>query len=186
VTTLQDLLDLLPDNSTGDIDAADLRTVVTDLWNQTVGVETEVTGNADAVALWAATTNARIDALEEATGGDRTVSAVYRLDAAPSGDPSGGEVTTNTGALATASSLRFAALDRNGVDLTNLFASGVTKVSAQDKDNASNWAKWTVAGAATSPSMGDFDLAVTLVSSAGTLTAGQNNDLVFVFSYPAA
>jgi hypothetical protein len=32
--TLQELLDLLPDNDTGDIGADDLRTIVTELWNQ--------------------------------------------------------------------------------------------------------------------------------------------------------
>ena len=31
--TLDDLLALLPDNSTGEIDAADLRAIVTELWN---------------------------------------------------------------------------------------------------------------------------------------------------------
>ena len=33
MTTLDDLLALLPDNTTGEISAADLRTVVTGLWN---------------------------------------------------------------------------------------------------------------------------------------------------------
>jgi hypothetical protein len=32
--TLQELLDLLPDNDTGDIGADDLRAIVTELWNQ--------------------------------------------------------------------------------------------------------------------------------------------------------
>jgi hypothetical protein len=31
--TLEELLALLPDNTTGDIDAADMRTVVTELYN---------------------------------------------------------------------------------------------------------------------------------------------------------
>lgn len=38
-TTLDELLALLPDNSTGAIDAADLREVVTGLWDYTVEVQ---------------------------------------------------------------------------------------------------------------------------------------------------
>jgi hypothetical protein len=34
VTTLDDLLALLPDNDTGEITASDLRTIVTELWHQ--------------------------------------------------------------------------------------------------------------------------------------------------------
>lgn len=34
--TLQELLDLLPDNTSGEIDAVDLRTIVTELWNRDV------------------------------------------------------------------------------------------------------------------------------------------------------
>lgn len=37
--TLDELLALLADNDTGDIDAADLRTCVTELWNYTAKVQ---------------------------------------------------------------------------------------------------------------------------------------------------
>ena len=37
--TLEELLALLPDNTTGEIDAADLRTVVTELFNKTAAAE---------------------------------------------------------------------------------------------------------------------------------------------------
>ena len=65
MTTLDDLLALLPDNTTGDIDAVDLRTIVTELWNYTVAVQTDlnlvgVEGQNAVVAL-----NARVTALEQ-------------------------------------------------------------------------------------------------------------------------
>ncbi len=37
MTTLNDLLALLPDNNTGDIDASDLRAIVTALWERAAG-----------------------------------------------------------------------------------------------------------------------------------------------------
>ena len=173
--TLDEMLALLPDNQTGDIDAADLRTIVTELFNDTAALQT-------AVGNWATTTNARIDALEDATASGRTVAGVYRLDVTPSGDPGNGQVTTNSGALVSAVSLRFAAVDRGGVDLSNAL-NRATKVAVQDKDNSQNWATWDVTGI-TTPSLGDFDLAVTLTGNAGTLIGGGNNDLVFVFTVP--
>lgn len=186
--TLAELLALLPDNTTGDIDAADLRTIVTELFNTTAALQAEAdltVTNMNTLTSelenWAATTNARIDALEQATASGHTVSGVYRLNSTPSGDPATGQVTTNTGALDTAASIRVAATDRGGTDLTNVL-NKATKVSVQDKDNSANWAKWDVTGI-TAPSLGDFDLAVTLTGSAGVLS-GSNNDLVFVFTVP--
>ena len=46
--TLEEILALLPDNTTGDIDAADLRTVVTELWNKPA----DGGGGPDARAEW--------------------------------------------------------------------------------------------------------------------------------------
>src|SRR5262245_24638996 len=98
-----------------------MRTIVTELWNQTAAVQGEADANAasigttrEEVSEWAATTNARLNALEQATG-TRSAAGVYRLDVAPGGDPGNGEVCTSTGALdSQAQWLRFAALSRGG------------------------------------------------------------------------
>jgi Ca2+-binding EF-hand superfamily protein len=37
--TLEELLALLPDNTTGEISAADMRTIVTELWNHATPAE---------------------------------------------------------------------------------------------------------------------------------------------------
>jgi|SRR5262245_11597715 len=182
--TLDDLLALLPDNTVGDISAADMRTIVTELWNQTAAAVAEGQSVEQSIGIWAASTNARIDALEQAGGGDRTFSGVWRLDNAVNGNPGDGEVCTDTGALVGAATLRVAPIDRNGTDFSNGLPQ-VTKVTVQDRDNANNWARWDVSGAVTTVA-GDFVVPVTLTDSAGILTAGQNNDLVFVFSFPAA
>jgi hypothetical protein len=42
--TLDDLLALLPDNTSGEISAADLRTIVTELWNYTASVQATLNG----------------------------------------------------------------------------------------------------------------------------------------------
>src|SRR5262245_60262982 len=106
--TLDELLALLPDNTTGEIDAADLRTIVTELFNKTAAVQTEADANSasivnveGAVGDWAATTNARIDALE-AQSNTHSIAGVYRLTATPGADPNDGNLSTDTGALNTA------------------------------------------------------------------------------------
>lgn len=42
MTVLDDLLALLPDNTAGEISAADMREIVTELWNYTVSVQAMV------------------------------------------------------------------------------------------------------------------------------------------------
>src|SRR5262245_11244469 len=191
--TLDELLALLPDNTTGEIDAADLRTVVTELFNATAAVQTEAdstltmaNANAAAVAEFAVTTDARIDALEEATGRTRTASGVWRLNTTPGAAPSDGQVSTDTAAFTDATWLRFAAVDRNATDLTGAL-SRAALVSMQDKDNSANWAKWQVSGAVTQVGTA-WEIPVTLTDSSGVLSvqaAPSTNDLVAVITWLA-
>jgi hypothetical protein len=64
--TLDDLLALLPDNDTGAIDAADLRTIVTELWQQTAAGLLQVNQNFDALFAQVQEHETRIAALEAA------------------------------------------------------------------------------------------------------------------------
>ena len=190
--TLEEMLALLADNSSGDISASDMRQIVTGLWDNSVALagaaqtaagnaQTAATNAGDAASNYASTTNARIDGLEAATT-SRSFAGVYRLDVAPNGNPAAGEVTTDTGALVGAAHLTFADTDRNNTDASAALQIA-EHVSVQDKDNSTNWAKWDVTGAITNV-FGDWRLPVTVTGNGGAI-AGGNNDLLVVFTWTA-
>src|SRR5262245_30769071 len=77
MSTLDDLLALLPDNTTGAIDAEDLRTIVTALWDNDAALYS--TGQSELQAL-----KARVSALEETTN---THGASFPFTWATNGNP---------------------------------------------------------------------------------------------------
>lgn len=160
MSTLDDLLALLPDNSTGDISAADLRAVVTGVWNAGADVE------------------ARVVALETA-GGTVSVTGVWRVRSDTGGAvPTGGEVTSDTGNFATATWLRFDDADDNGQDLTTALLAASTLYGQDYKDSA-NFVRYLVTDAV---DLGDFvELAVTVDTADGVLSPGWT-DAVFVIT----
>ncbi len=136
-TTLDDLLALLPDNTTGLIGADDMRAVVTGLWN--AGLVT--TDHLDA----------RVSALEgDAAGGagdGPTITGTWQWNPQAGVTPSNGAATSDTGTVDDGTTwLRFAEYDSNGTDLTVALLAA-TGLYIQQKGNAGNWARATVTAA---------------------------------------
>lgn len=152
-STLDDLLDLLPDNSTGEISALDLRVIVTDLWARDDAAET------------------RIAALEAASsGGDSfSVTGIWQVNPGAGAIPQGGQLAGNTTTLGTATILKFAALDRLNQDATAALMAS-TALFMQMRMNSANWVTFNVSG---TPSVagGIITVPVTVAGSSGTAGA---------------
>ena len=133
MTILDDLLALLPDNTSGAIDAADLREIVSTIWEHGSIVE------------------ARVSALESNNTGTGSVSitGVWNLSSSAGAVPSAKSMTCDTGDFTTASWLRFAVPDKNGVDLTAAIT-GATRIFGQQKKDSRTWVNLNVTGLATS------------------------------------
>lgn len=162
--TLEELLELFPDNTTGEISAADMRVTVTALFSQTEAVE------------------ARVAALEAANpdgegGGDVSVVGDYALNPTAMATPGTMQVTTSTGSFATTAWLRFADVDYSNTDLTNALMRA-NAVYAQTKGDSSLWGRWTVTGTPTDAS-GYIEVPVTFDSGNGAVTPWQRALFVF-------
>jgi hypothetical protein len=194
MTTLDDLLALLPDNDSGEIDAADLRTIVSALWDNDTSL-----ASADQIAAQDASDakaqaqaayldlDARISALEAGggDGGTPTVQASGRWQTNPQpGTPGGGQVSTDQAAWEAASVLRFARDDLNNNDLANVLLKCVGIYGQQQSDNAS-WVRYAATGGASDH--GSYvEVPVTFVSGAGSIAAAQWQQSVWVFTVPYA
>src|SRR5262245_52811150 len=104
--TLAELLALLPDNNTGDIDAADLRTIVTELFDNTATVLAEAQANTGQIV----NNDARLDALENQApgGGGATVAGRWQINPIANDTPGGMQVSASSGVWTDATWLRFA------------------------------------------------------------------------------
>lgn len=150
MTTLDDLLALLPDNTTGQISAADMRTVVTGLWNSGADLE------------------ARVADLEVAGGGAPTVTGRWQINPQAGAIPGGQQVTCDTGIFSTATWLRFAPVDQDGVDLTQALVAA-QRIYAQQASSSANWCRFTVTDAA---DVGQYvELTVTVEDFAGSVSS---------------
>lgn len=126
--SLEDMLALLPDNHEGAIDAADLRVVVTELYQ------------------WMETNSARISALEAAGGSTPasiSVTGYWQVNPQAGAVPGGGQFTTDTGSLATATWIRFSKYDLSTTDSSTVLTKA-SKIFFQQKQNAANWARFNV------------------------------------------
>lgn len=165
MATLDELLALLPDNDTGEIDAVDLRTIVTELWNQGADIA------------------ARVSALEASSGGgDGTITANgrWQYNSQSGAVPGGMQVTADSGELALATWLRFAKFDQNNNDMT-LALMGATTVFAQQQADSGSWARYTVNG---SPTDGGsyVQVPVQYVTGDGSSATVEWQHAIFVFT----
>jgi hypothetical protein len=192
--TLDELLALLPDNTTGEIAAADMRTIVTELWNYTV----EVQGDLNTAAVTAANeaTAAQATAQSAYTSLDQRVSALEGGSVTPTyqasgrwqinpqpGTPGGMQVSADQASWASASVLRFSITDQDNENVRNVLmnASEVWGQMAQDDQQ---WGRWDITGAAV-----DHDTyveqPVSFVSGAGSIATAGWQSGIFVFTVSA-
>jgi hypothetical protein len=132
--TLQELLALLPDNTTGDIGADDLRTIVTELFNTGAATADQVSEDIEEITE----INTRLDALEAASGGSGvdTVTVQGRWQYNPqAGAPGGAQMTTDTGDPLTVTALRFAPHDHDDRD----FTTNIENLTAGDVIYVQGW-----------------------------------------------
>lgn len=163
----EDLLALFPDNETGDISAADMRTAM-----QLVAEQFQQNA-------------ARISALEQTlpTVGV-SLSGIWQLNAAAAGVPGGEQVTCDTGQFGTATVLNFANQAAGGTDFSNVIE-GAATIYAQQQRNANNWVRYTVTGPGTDH--GTYtSVPVDVTSAGGTPGSALWQTAIFVFTSAAS
>lgn len=166
--TLDEMLALLPDNTTGAISAADIRTIVTELFNYTAEVE------------------ARVGAIETGStgggGGSDTISvaARWQIQNVPDFHPADGQVGCDTGSFSTASVLRFGRFDKASQDMLTVLLAA-TAIYGQQWDVAGNWISWDVSGTPTLVN-NYIEVPVTFLKGAGTVLSAGWHDGLFVIS----
>lgn len=178
MTTLDDLLALLPDNDTGEIDAADLRTIVTAIWGEAA------TGFAVSQSGYQSL-DARLIALETNPESPTvTVSGRWQINNQAGATPGGQQVTCNDGAFGDATTwLRFATQSQQNVDMTYALSTCIS-IYMQQESNANAWVRFEVIGTATI-NAGYVQIPVDRVS--GTETSGAAwQAAVCVFEVPYA
>lgn len=150
MATLDDLLALLPDNNTGAIDAADLRYIVTELWDYTLNVQTAVNDGAIVAAVAVEDLRARVAALESsaAGGGTQSITGRWQVNPQAGATPGAAQVTSDTGDPDTATWLRFSKTDQANIDLSVPLLKAST-VYGQQQGDATSWARFDVTGAPT-------------------------------------
>lgn len=128
MSNFDDLLALFPDNSTGEISAADMRQAMT------------------LIAEVGQGNQARITALEQQvpTVGV-SVSGVWQIDPTPASVPSAGEVTCDTGLFGTASYINFDKHASGGIDFSSALANAVS-IYVQQQNDSTNWIRYSVNG----------------------------------------
>lgn len=167
--TLDELLALLPDNNTGAIDAADLRTIVTELWNDGAKIE------------------ARVSALEVDSGGGSdssiSVSGIWQVNPQVDATPGGKQVTSDTALWTNTTLLRFDDHDQDNMDQSTVLLSA-TEIFMQQEQNAENWVRYAATGGGSHPA-GYVEVPVTFLNGGGSITTAQWQDAVVVMKVPA-
>lgn len=128
MATLDDLLALLPDNSSGAIDADDLRTIVSELWGGTASLE------------------ARLIALEASTG-EISYDGIWQFNPQVGAVPQAMQVSLNTDLIIDATWARYWKTDLTNQDMSN-FIETATKIYVQAETDSANWAYYDVTGPA--------------------------------------
>jgi hypothetical protein len=163
--TRDDLLALLPDNTSGDIGADDMRTIVTRLYNISAAV------------------NARLHLLEFETG-FVIVAGRWMVDDAGGGSPAAGHVTCDTPDWPDATTLRFSLQDMDGFNRTNDLMNA-EKILGQQVDNIDNVVVYTKTGA--SAGFVDYiELPVIMAKIIGPDLASDWNETMFAFGVSTA
>lgn len=167
MTTLDDLLDLLPDNTVGAITAGDLRTIVTELWNNDVGLA------------------ARISALETAPpAAGFSVTGQWQVNPTVGATPGGGQMTANQSSFGTATSLKFAKFDLLNQDAQSALMNA-TAIFMQQKSASSNYVTYTVSGTPTFAGS-TVTVPVTVVKSNGIVGSAAWQEAVVVINVDAS
>lgn len=161
MTSLDDLLALLPDNDYGAIDAADLRMITTALWTRSDELE------------------ARVSALENSGAAGPSVSGIWQINPTPGATPGGMQVTADTGDITVATTwLRFAKVDTTSTDMSYwlLHAAGIY---GQQQSNSQNYARAAINGTPTDG--GSYvQVPVTVTAVAGDGSAGWQSATVVI------
>lgn len=165
MTTLAELLALLPDNTTGEISAEDMRTVVSGIW--------------DEFATGFAVNDGRISALENsgaATG--PSVTGIWQINPQAGAVPGGMQITSDTGEITLATSwLRFAKADQSNTDFTGALLASKALYGQQQVKSA-NWVKATVLSATDEGSY--VEVEVNIIAQAGDSTVGWQTATVVI------
>jgi hypothetical protein len=139
VTTLQDLLGLLPDNTSGDISAADMRSVVTELWNRITSEADDQQVINSALSSEIQDLDARIAALETMDGSSNPlVTGRWQINPQAGVVPGGQQMTSETGIPATSGWFRFANFEQGNTDLSSVLLKS-TRLMVQQQMNSENW-----------------------------------------------
>lgn len=126
---LEEMLALLVDNTSGDISAADMRTIVTGLYDNTAAL------------------SAKVDSIEQGSEWI-AVSGEWMFNPIAAAEPAGPQFTSDLGSLPGASWLRFAEIDYDDKDLA--WALTVcTSIYIQSKAEALQWIRYGVSATPT-------------------------------------
>lgn len=157
--TLDELLALLPDNDTGDIDAADLRTIVTEMWNRDIDFE------------------ARIAALESSAVGGVSISGRWQYNSQVGATPQGMQVTGDAADLLAVTWLRFDKFEQTNVNMTNVLMSA-SALYGQQQDDPTAWVRYSVFD---TPTDGGSYVEIPVQYVVGGDLAAEWTNTVFVF-----
>jgi hypothetical protein len=167
--SLAELLALFPNTPPQNISAADIRTMVTDLWDKITLVEE---ANADLAQ--------QVEALTHDAGIDLIFGEwMFNLSAPP---PAAQQVRVNDTPMDDVTMVEFRLIDADGTDKSLLFAQDITLLRIQDKDEASKWVTFDVTG----PAVVGADTAqvpVSFVDDGNPLTA-QRVRVLFMVDLP--
>lgn len=163
--TLDELLALLPDNTTGEISAADFRTIVTELYNR----DEEQNG--------------RLTALESSAG-EIAFSGIWQYNPQVGSVPQAMQVSLNASPITQATWARFWFTDLNNKDMRN-FLLTASKIYVQQESDGANWAYYNVTGAATD--LGNYiEVPIEVSSAYGSSMASQWQRVLAVITMPSA
>lgn len=165
MATLEELLALLPDNSTGQISAADMRDVITALWDEGAQIEART---------------ALLEASDSSGAGGISVTGVWQINPQAGASPQGGQVTCDTGVFSTATWVELTKVDKSNVDLSLALAEA-THAFAQQKADSGNWVRLELADPRTDN--GDsIRVAVSPGTSGGATSSAAWQDAIVVLS----
>jgi hypothetical protein len=163
--TLEELLALLPDNTTGAIDASDLRAIVTELYNISGSLE------------------ARIVSVE-ASAGEISYNGIWQFNPIEGAVPQSMQLSVDQVPITDATWARFWPVDLTNQDMRN-FLTTATKLYVQQENDARNWAYYDVTGAATDN--GSYvQVPIALQSFSGSSSASQWQRVLVIMTMPSA
>ncbi len=165
MSIIDDIDALFPDNTTGAIDAVDLRTAF------------------HAIYDWAVVTEARLTALEN-SGGQIGYGGIWQYNPQAGSTPQGKQMSFDTGVLADATWIRLTPDDRTNTDMSN-FITTAQYVYVQERSDAGNNGYYQVDGPIVDHGT-YFEVPVSYISGAGDSSSAQWQEAVVVFTMPSA